>query len=56
MKFFLREINPLCTIEPNLGIVEVPDPQDASPDAKRENSARMRWFSEVFVLVLPRGN
>jgi ribosome-binding ATPase YchF (GTP1/OBG family) len=56
MKIFLREINPICTIEPNVGIVEVPDLQEARPDDKRENSARMRWFSEDFVLVLPRGN
>jgi ribosome-binding ATPase YchF (GTP1/OBG family) len=47
---------PLCTIEPNVSKVEVPDPQDARPDDKRENSARMHWFSEDAVLVLPRGN
>jgi len=56
MKYILREINPICTIEPNVGIVEVPDPRNARPDDKRQTSARMRWFSEDFVLVLPRRN
>jgi ribosome-binding ATPase YchF (GTP1/OBG family) len=55
MKVLMNQY-PNCTIEPNVGIVEVPDPQDARPDDKRENGAQMRWFSEDFVLVLPRGN
>jgi ribosome-binding ATPase YchF (GTP1/OBG family) len=45
MKYILREINPLCTIEPNVGIVEVPDPHHARPDSKKGNHARMRQFS-----------
>jgi hypothetical protein len=55
MKFILRN-QPLLHIEPNPGVVEVPDPHHAKPDDKKSNRARMRRFSEDFVLVLPRGN
>jgi len=48
--------NPLCTIEPNMGIIEVPDPHYARPDSKTENRVCIRRFLEEFVLVLPRGN
>jgi hypothetical protein len=55
MKYILRK-QPLLHIEPNVGIVEVPDSHHARPDSKKGNRARMRQFSEDFVLVLPRGN
>ena len=56
MKFILKKQGPSGTIEPNAGVVEIPDPHHARPDDKKGNRARMRRVSEDFVLVLPRGN
>jgi len=50
------EINPLRTVDPNVGIVEVPDERLARPDSKLGNRVEARRFFEEFVLVLPRGN
>ena len=47
---------PVCTIEPNMGIVEVPD---THPDAVSAKSARINQnpaFLQSFVLNLPGGN
>ncbi|MDO9197470.1 hypothetical protein [Rhodoferax sp.] len=44
------------TIEPNVGIVELPDPRMAEPGGKFKNRTGMRRFFEDFVLVLPWGN
>ena len=48
--------NPLCTIEPTVGVVEVPDPRMARPNSKNANRVQIRRLFEDFVLVLPRGN
>jgi ribosome-binding ATPase YchF (GTP1/OBG family) len=50
------EINPFRTIEPNVGIVEVPALRMARPDSKKENRVGIRQFFEEFFLVLPKGN
>jgi hypothetical protein len=43
-------INPLCTIEPNVGIVEVPNPSGINTEGEnRPGQAE----SQLFVLVLP---
>jgi len=49
-------INPLCTIEPNVGIVELPDPQMTEPGGRYKNRVEIRRFFEDFVLVLRWGN
>ena len=46
-----RKINPLCTIEPNTGVVEVPDPRKVRRSRKRLAHCA---DSPGFVLVLPR--
>jgi ribosome-binding ATPase YchF (GTP1/OBG family) len=50
------ENNPLRTIAPNVGIVEVPTLRTARAGSKKENRVAIRQFSEEFVLVLPKGN
>jgi ribosome-binding ATPase YchF (GTP1/OBG family) len=44
--------NPLCTIEPNAGIVEVPDPRMAGTDSKKckpgTNTSVFRGFCPRF--------
>jgi ribosome-binding ATPase YchF (GTP1/OBG family) len=44
--------NPLCTIEPNVGIVEVPDPRMAGTDSKKSkpgtNTSVFRGFCPRF--------
>lgn len=47
---------PDCTIEPNIGTVELPDARMGQPDSKNTYRVRIRQFSEELVLVLPRGN
>ena len=47
---------PFCTIEPNVGIVEVPETHMARPESKKSNRVRVQRFCEDFVLDLPGGN
>jgi ribosome-binding ATPase YchF (GTP1/OBG family) len=45
------ENNPLCTIEPNVDVVKVPDPRMARPDSKKRKPG---MDTSVFRGIFPR--